>query len=354
MDAFLMSLTTKRFKTEQLQTYVEKKKGASYWELGGYVRLAREIEEMVDEGVLRPILAWKQNGLIPPLYKGYQFEGYAKPLEEELRKELLTQYHPRIQLLSYFKAPETLKEDRQALACLDAYLKKKTPEPCYIKTINERSFEIFLDEKFLGSASGQAFLHRVGFTLSDLDCQFVYEPFFYYERVRAEKKKAVLFVENKDSFYTVKKLLQEGVSWDNLDVTYLVYGEGNKILRSFPYLNEVEKGPLGLLSFWYFGDLDPSGLRIWYDLSTRSGWKITPMVLFYQKMLALFFHRAPLRKTEQVVNTSILQHFCSFFPEKEQEEIARLLHSKRYIPQEALGGEMLLQLAKEQKESAME
>ena len=54
---------------------------------------------------------------------------------------------------------------------------------------NERSFELFRNEKFLLDKEGIRFLANLGLTLSDLNCRRTYEPFVEYQPDPSRKPK---------------------------------------------------------------------------------------------------------------------------------------------------------------------
>lgn len=53
-------------------------------------------------------------------------------------------------------------------------------------TANERSFQVFRDEKWLLSKHGKDFLQRIGFALDDLRCYLTFEPFFLLSEIEKQ------------------------------------------------------------------------------------------------------------------------------------------------------------------------
>ncbi|MCL0063142.1 DUF2220 domain-containing protein [Peptococcaceae bacterium] len=81
----------------------------------------------------------------------------------------------------------------------------------------------------------------------------------------------MLIVENKDTFFSLKALFQEGINrWNGKSFSMLIYGEGRKILygegrkilKSISFFEEIEEYKGLSTSFYYFGDLDAEGISI--------------------------------------------------------------------------------------------
>ncbi len=332
--AYLAQQKRKQIETRKIEDHVQASLGEDYWKAGGYPLFARKIGELVEEGILAPIKAWQRNGLNPPLYNGYRILKLRDKGDPDLTRELLTQYHPLLQMRAYLDQPDQYQADRVYLKLLSDYLTHREPLSTKL-TVNERSFAIFNDEKFLASPRGQALLARVGLTLADLHCYPTYEPFFYYQRGIPEGQINVLIVENKDTFYSLKSLLQRGYyRWDNLAVDLLVYGEGKKILRSHSYFEELDQLPVLPTEFFYFGDLDPVGVNIWHRLSQVR--PVKPFVFFYRHLLQDHFSRAPQLRTRQQVGETSLRAFLAHFAPREAQLIEELFARHCYLPQEGL------------------
>jgi hypothetical protein len=343
--SYLQGQTRKRIRTKEIEDHLCQIMGLdSYWRKGGYLFFAQTMEELVNQGILRPIVSWKQNGMKPLLYNGYSIQEWQVRHDPARQQKILTYYHPLLEMSQYLADPQLYESDEIFLHQLDRYFKEKTSwEQGKSLTINERSFQIFRDEKWLASTEGQAFLHRVGINLQDLACHLTYEPFFYYQ-VPGSALPDVLIVENKDTFFTFKRALQEGwCQWDGKQIGLLIYGEGRKIVRSFDYVGEVypsaDKG-----NFWYFGDLDWEGISIWYELFTRTG-RVHPFILFYQTLVEIHWRQAPALRTKQRLCPEAMSVFLAYFPPKVAQTMEELLEESRYLPQEGINGEVLLQMA---------
>lgn len=114
-----------------------------------------------------------------------------------------------------------------------------------------------------------------------LNCYDTPEPFFEYVHTRSGPM-TVLILENKDTWYTFRKLMQDTgkgvIAGTRVDV--LLYGEGNKITKR----GALEEYNAGMLrgragqagEFLYFGDLDQEGIRLFFRTAggqPRSGYQ---------------------------------------------------------------------------------
>ncbi|PHJ37653.1 hypothetical protein P378_15490 [Desulforamulus profundi] len=150
-----------------------------------------------------------------------------------------------------------------------------------------------------GKAAGQPFcLVREVLRYNGLGEEFLNyydtpEPFFEYVHARPEQM-TVLILENKDTWFTFRKLMQDTgkniVAGTPVDV--LLYGEGNKISKcgALEEYNAVmlggKRGQAG--RFLYFGDLDREGIRLFFRArGANPNLDIKPFSALYQLMLKL-------------------------------------------------------------------
>ncbi len=350
---FLQSLATKRFRTKDLLEYLQNKLGSNFWESGGYIAIVQEINQLVKQEVLYPVKAWKENGMNPSLYNGYRFQGWSQVVDSRTKQRLLTYYHPHLNVSSYIQDIDLYQQDRVYLEQLDSFLKRDEGQKEQVTpTVNERSFQIFRDEKWLASSVGQGFLQRVGLSLADLNCNRTYEPFFYYQHTSNKQPFHCLIVENKDTFFSLKSLMQAGVTiWANCDISMLIYGEGNKIIHSFSYFFEIYQDTLDTVEVWYFGDLDSAGIRIWYELAKNEIIEIRPFQLFYTGLVQQNYDKAGKLRTSQGWSQPAIDLFLSYFGQGDRDRMLDILNNDRYLPQEALAGQELYELATKKEHS---
>ena len=338
---YLDKADRKRIKTRRLENHLrERVDDYSYREF------AQAVEELLSEGAISPIKARGQNGRVPELYNWYRIEVSTPEMDEELKKELLASYHPQLNLAYYHQHPEEYKSDKPYLKILDKFF-RKSGDRKEIR-VRERSFQLFSDEKFLTSSLGQQLLSRVSLNLSDLNCSSPAEPFFYYYQETNPPVENILIIENKDTFFSLKQLLREGVTgWDGLSYSLLIYGEGKKIQRSFSYLEELNYYSTSLeeLNIYYFGDLDPEGIFIWHKLRINYEVEIKPAQYFYRQLINHYLDQAPRLEKEHNFNQQAIEEFLHYFSKPVGEKIESLLASERYIPQEGLNYQLLKELS---------
>lgn len=356
----LQNSKKKTIDTRLLEQQVYQTLGEGYHQAGGYTAFVKAVSELIEQGSLVEVKSSGSNGRVPSL-----FNRYKKVTQERFDRhhsELLS-YHPRMNMRVYRNKADLYETDKLYLRALDSFL--KCPDLAeslkYPYSINERSYQIFGDEKFLAGSRGRALLAHIGIAQEqDLNCYNTYEPFFYvdYRHVNNRAHEVgvhVLVVENKDTFFTLKKVFSEYGSglWNDV-FQLLIYGEGRKIVKSFSFIDEVlnEGGHAAgrrdiarlATSVYYFGDLDKEGIDIFGELAERyPAIDIRPHVFLYRKLLnaekelaARHLHNVPVRSTKQKVRPNRLTRFLAFFDSATTEVIKKRLETGNCLPQEAL------------------
>jgi hypothetical protein len=191
--------------------------------------------------------------------------------------------------LSYYlkRSDQQTEELKQKLFKLTNFLAGKNEREWVSR--EERSLELFADEKFLSQAAGKKLLSNLKLSLDDLKAQ-QYNHLFVYWTLEPNQINNILIMENHSAFIGAKKALAAGLNIFNLDFDTVIYGQGKKIIRSFSFLEEligVEVGKKGRelenskkvlrqrqqkieeLNIYYAGDLDPEGLAIYKSLNNN-------------------------------------------------------------------------------------
>jgi hypothetical protein len=187
-----------------------------------------------------------------------------------------------------------------------------------------------------------------------LCCYSTTEPFFEYRRsYDGHPEYHILIVENKDTYFTLKRLLQEGVyAFGGTSFSMLIYGEGDKILKSFPYIYEIEELRNIDYTVHYFGDLDPKGMSICASLQDSFG--ASPFFFFYQALLQKHVKKKPpKRKKEQAKSKpDSYAAFLSSFPDDIAKPMVSIVEEQgAYLPQEGLNRKDLKRLSNSEGES---
>ncbi|MBQ9010632.1 MAG: hypothetical protein IJ088_15090 [Clostridia bacterium] len=295
----------------------------------------RYVMDLIESGRIRPVRTSPGNGKRPALRTQYWLVE-EKPDYSAYRDELLYETSPLIHVDYYLGHPEAYVQDRPYVRRLSAYLQKRT-EPVPV-SCNERSFEIWGEEKFL-SGPGRQILSRCGVRESDLAVYFTAEPFACFAFSREVPQK-LLILENKDPFFGMRRFLLEGHERIlGETIRTLIYGAGKRVVSSFrefdlsaePYMKEDGN------TFLYFGDLDYEGIGIYESLAeTFQGRQVIPFAPAYLAMLSKGRQALTLPATREGQNRNVSGLFFSFFDGSAVRQMQAILESGRYIPQEIL------------------
>lgn len=316
-----------------LEKLLLQQKGLAYSQQYSYIM------ELLDMGKIKPLKASGTNGKKPSLYREYWFLEKKKDysdLEEELKYQLL----PLISIGYYLSHLDSYERDRPWVMMLNEYLKNKKSNLNHQVSVNERSFEIWEQEKFLAKGQGKHILKRCGLDIQFLNIYGTTEPLAYYTHTRNVPQN-LLILENKDTFYSMRMHLLEGKEIiQGAAIGTLIYGAGKGIFRSFqdfdvcvePYMKEKEN------KIYYFGDMDYEGIGIYESLAEMfcGRWEIAPFVPAYKLMLEKAAMVKNLPDTKEQQNRNIKEIFYSYFQKEDIEEMKRILRCGRYIPQEIL------------------
>ena len=331
-EKFLEGVQRRRRRTfalEDLEAHVRAALGPeAYVEAGEYRALAEAVRALAGAGRISPVKARGRNGRRPPLYRAYRLAG--PPPAPGQGPTGLEGLHPRIDRAGLRRLAG---RDAGAVRALSAYLFAH-PDPAGRTAVprNERSLEIFGDEKFLERRPG--FLKGLGLHLADIHAFETREPFFH--RQLAPEPRAGLILENLSAFESVCRALaaREGWPWGRRP-QLVIYGEGNKILRSVAFAAAFPK----LETLAYFGDLDPEGLRILARLRDRDP-RVAPCPELYAGLLARRALARPLA-AGQGVDPAVVRRALRGWDDLAGDALA-LFRQGLWIPQEALGLEALM------------
>lgn len=326
----LRKLNKKRIDTVEMQKYLG---------IEDYLEFASIVKDLEGKKVISPVASSKGNGKRPALYNRYNI------LQEEIDyskyiEELHYGLDIRLNKTYYLKNLEKYIEDRDYVLSLSRFLKK---HPEGIETelaVNERSFQVWGKEKFL-KKGGEKILKNVGLTLDFLKVYETTEPLPYYSFDKTTPQNVVI-IENKDTFYSLRKFLLSGKnSIFGVNISTVIYGGGKTIFKSFkdfklcvePYLTHKENKIL------YLGDLDYEGILIYENL--REAFKdevnLEPFIEGYKEMIDKHLREnIDLPITKEGQNRGIKTLFLDYFQDEYKKEILKLLKMDKYIPQEIL------------------
>lgn len=180
---------------------------------------------------------------------------------------------------------------------------------------------------------------NIGFLPQDLNIYETTEPLSYYSHHKNIPQN-VLIIENKDTFYSMRRHLIKGNETIlGLPVGTLIYGKGKGIIKSFkdftfcvePYLSDKSNQII------YLGDLDYEGILIYEQLSAvfMDRIPIKPFNEAYVYMLKKA-KTVTLPEMKEGQNKNIGNYFLDSFNDNDRAEILEILKNNKYIPQEIL------------------
>lgn len=321
-----------------------------YLGLKEYHALCEVIDEMVQNGKIKPVNPKVFNGKNPPLAKKYRIV-HPKKEYEDYKRELKSEIPTRFSIDYYRGNIEKYIEHRQYILPLARYYRLHKEALNEIMAINERSFDIWQEEKFLkDNHLAKNILKNIGLTMEDLNVYQTPEPFFYYSVTRNPGQN-ILIVENKDTWYTMRKLMREGYNcFFGREFGTIIYGEGKKIISSFNDIDDHSDDEKFLSDhsnvFYYFGDLDYEGMRIYQGLNSKCSYDRS-IILFkeaYSKMVQIAdLSSLKFMKKEQLRNTDVtdLNEAIKDLDHDLQKAIQAILKEGKYIPQEIINYQTL-------------
>lgn len=295
----------------------------------GYSALVAEIRGFVGEGLLRP-MGKDTNGMAPPLHSRYRICRVAQGLDD-VKNEIMRlgpEFHPS----GYLANIPLYMKHRDLLQRLILYARNNGAELLEGMSKNERAYAIWGNEKQLDDAVCRGMLRFTGWE-SKLNYYHTPEPFLDYLCNGADTK-AILILENKDIWFSLRKIFMErkspcllyGTRFDGL-----LYGEGKKITRAGALEEYAKEGFSSCPAFSYWGDLDYEGISIFLKVSAF------PAYLFTPGYMAMLEHGGKqvltsMRAAQQPPPG--MGGFLKYFDMQSAAKIQTVLDAGRYIPQE--------------------
>lgn len=306
-----------------------------------YLEQYQYICEQIKQQKIKAVKNSPLNGKTPALHVSYWIIGPKSDYRAQM-EELQFQMVPAIRTDYYLRHPDVYQKEEKWVKLLNRYFLEYGETEQKPVSINERSFQIWGREKFLQKGQGRQILKHCGVTLEQLNVYHTTEPLAYYSGSK-NTPQTVLILENKDTFYSMRRhLLSGGRKILGEDIGTVIYGAGKGILRSFedfgfcvePYINAKNNRIL------YFGDLDYEGIGIYERLEELFGRDhiLTPFVQAYEKMLqkSETYGIDFLPETSDKQNRNISGRFFRFFSDEMTERIQKILEAEKYIPQEII------------------
>ncbi|MBU3191539.1 DUF2220 domain-containing protein [Clostridium bowmanii] len=327
----LRNLNKKRIDIDELQQYLN---------IIDYIELTEVVRTLTHDEIIMPIKSSRLNGKQPSLYNRYSIIDESEDTSV-YTQELSYGINIRLDKTYYIKNIDRYKDDRKFIHSLSKFLDESIDLLNTQVSANERSFQIWQREKFLNREGGKRILKNLNLPIEFLNIYDTTEPLSYYSYSKNSPQK-ILILENKDTFYSMRKHLIKGSNRIfGEEISTLIYGGGKNIYRTFedfdvcaePYLIDKNNEIL------YLGDLDYEGIIIYEGLYKifKDDYNIKPFIKGYEFMIDKFTKgNISLPNTKDGQNRHMGQVFALEFDAVYRSVIMDILTSDKYIPQEIL------------------
>lgn len=320
--------------------FIESDEIEKIYKTENYEELCKVVNNLLEEKKILPVKSSGGNGKKPTLYKRYRLisdNAHNSNLLDEIHYKLST----KLSIEYYKNHLDKYEEDREYILKLSDFFDSKQKLLNSTVSMNERSFQIWGREKFLQKEGGKTIIKNLGLELEELNYYDTSEPLAYYSKSKEIPQK-VLILENKDTYYTMRRhLIAGGETILGENISTLIYGGGKNINKAFnDYKISVEEYVSDSKNtILYFGDLDYEGIVIYeglFQLFSKE-YNIVPFVKGYKKMIDKEkSERICLPKTKEGQNRNINEIFLREFDENYRAPIEKILQEGYYIPQEIL------------------
>ncbi|MFW6273674.1 MAG: Wadjet anti-phage system protein JetD domain-containing protein [Halanaerobium sp.] len=335
-----------RFELSELEEFFKIKLGgvSAYQAAGGYQNLYQLLRELEADHKIQVIKSSDFNQRQPQLKKRWRL---LKKEEEHWSDKDIVKLSRHLNLNYYLKRPKQQTEElQQKLFKICDFLEIKAEREWASR--EERSLELFADEKFLSRSEGKKLLSNLSLSLDDLKAQ-KYNHLFVYWTLDPTQIENILIMENHSAFIGAKKALTAGIDIFSLDIDTVIYGQGKKIVSSFSFLEELldldllennkEKiNQIKVLNIYYAGDFDPEGFVIYKSLTEKySEYGIELLGAYYKLLLDEAAHFYPCQK-RQNQSPRVLEQVLAKFKRQGYNDLAAELkqawENELRLPQE--------------------
>ncbi len=178
--------------------------------------------------------------------------GFVPPTDEEARKVREFAWVSELAFLREARVNLPFAELRQ----LNDFLQASGCDRALVP-IKERSLQLFGDEKRLDVLADSALFRDGRLSLAQLRCEVVAEPLAWKRGPAEASAQPVIVLENAATWHSYAR-------WNEAAAQFsaVIYGGGNRFVDGVGFLAEIFRELGGPRRVFYFGDLDPAGLRI--------------------------------------------------------------------------------------------
>lgn len=186
--------------------------------------------------------------------------GFEPPSDEDARRIDEFSWEPELTFLRQSKVHLPFAE----LCQLNQFLKEH-PQVTEIVPIKERSLQIFGDEKRLDMLLSSSLFgtNRLDLT-KHLGCEIIGVPLAWKRGPVNATLQPVIIIENAATWHSYCRWNSERAYF-----SAVIYGDGNRVVDGVRYLSDIFNEVGGQRRIFYFGDLDPQGVLIPQEASTR-------------------------------------------------------------------------------------
>ena len=344
----LVKKNRKRFYLVDLENYIRDSFGGSskYLEKGGYIAFSKAMNKLKDENLVKEIKASAYNGLNPPLR--LRWEIVVKEKKQKWDKSKLLKFSDLLDFTYYLNNPN-FQTDKEWEYVENIYNFLKDRDKREWASVEERSLELFYDEKYLiarkDSPKGKyGILKRLKLSYDDLKMKNYGEMFIYWNRGTRDIRK-VIILENHSTFFSYKKMAEKNKEIFGIAPDILIYGEGNKIENSFAFIEEI--GDISNMEVYYFGDIDSEGFGIYTRLKERyPNAYIKLQKQAYVHLISLCNRNYPWKGKvkNQVYLDFFLKEMGDFLASDLRDKLINIWEKDFRIPQELINYEYLLKV----------
>jgi hypothetical protein len=237
-------------------------------------------------------------------------------------------WHPLLK----FAASERNRLRLRAAKRVNEWL-KIDPDLALTVPIKERSLEIFGDEKRLDELRGGTTRLFGELELGAIGCRICPIPMPFEAGPDAARGQPILVIENNDTWASFAAWNRAARRYSA--IAYAGGGHGKSLAYDEAFLDEL-RARFHANALFYFGDLDPAGIRIASRAAERraqrGGVPLQPASALYNWLLTSGV-RTPLTSNEQV----LLPNDLAWLPAALREAVTALFDAGQRIPQESLG-----------------
>ena len=339
----------KRFDLQSLEKYImaNYKDNQTYLKHGGYKAFYSQMVLLKENNIIKEIASSMYNGYNPPLKTKWQILSQVNNSNWDKSKILkLSNY---LDFSYYIKNP-SYQTDVEWEYIENIYKFLVSRDKREWASIEERSLELFYDEKYLKNKKDitkgkYGILNRLKITREDLKMKKYGEMFIYWNRGTRDIKR-VIILENHSTFFSYKRVAEDGRDIFGFAPDILIYGAGNKIENSFSFIEEI--ADISKIQVLYFGDIDSEGFGIYYRLKERyKDINISLQKEAYKHLINIV--NREYKKTSKRKNQLYLDYFLEevgdYLGINSIRKLKEIWHKDLRIPQELIDYEYLLKVS---------